>query len=211
MTDSYQHQDKDGIHALDDNLQARRWGGFAPTRGFPLSIDTGNLGAADTLLLGDGAALVNGTHYPLAQQSVGLSTAPDGDVDRWDLIGLDATGSVVIDEGEPEIPDPVGVRFTARKRPSPPDLYSSDIATETPLWLVYVEGGSESIDSTHLVDRRSTVDFVARQAHAAGVAVKTYIQSGETATVKGGHSMVVVGPYDVEGELTVEGRLRVID
>jgi hypothetical protein len=52
--------------------------------------------------------------------------------------------------------------------------------------------------------------LTAGRLEAGGALSRTGVAAGESLTVPDGYSLVVDGPYDLDGELTVDGRMRVL-
>ena len=42
------------------------------------------------------------------------------------------------------------------------------------------------------------------------VGTRHYVPSGDSETIPEGYSEVVVGPYDLDGELTIEGKMEIL-
>lgn len=156
MVDSFQFEDGEGLHALDENQQARRGDGYGvvdPGSGAcKVTAKNQTLGQTDTLAVAAGDVLVNGTKYSVSQQDVGLDAANPSDP-RRDVVYVDNNGNVQVAKGTPEAPDPSGQNLSRFEffRPAPADLSGTVGAVLAEVW---VPAGASSVDSADIRDRR---------------------------------------------------------
>lgn len=174
-----QMRDGYGIQAFDWNNQWRKLDGYGIITGGTVTVNTGTLGTGgSTLSLEATTALVNGTEHSVAGQTIDIRT---GDTDpRWDIVAIDSTGAVTVNEGVPETAisgGDMGVTHRDAERPAPDDLADENI---TPLALVWVPDGAAEITSSDLfdvgVDSRIHVDQL---VGAGGISATDYIVGEE--------------------------------
>lgn len=156
MVDSWQVQDGQGLHALDENQQLRLADGYGviDPGGGACAVTANNqtLGQSDTLSVAQGDVIVDGTSHSLSQTAVGVDAANPTDP-RRDVVYVDGTGALQVAKGTPESTEPVGQNLSRFEffRPAPPDLSGT---TATVLAEVWVAAGASSVETADIRDRR---------------------------------------------------------
>lgn len=146
----------DGAQALDIGTLYKLVRGNGVLSGLDVTINSGDLDAADTLSVASGTALVDGTEHSVSATTVGITSATDNP--RKDVIYVDGTGAVDVAEGQEAEPLPVddetgqhAIREHAYA-PSPPDL--SGMAA-VPVYEIWVDASSTTLESADVyLDRR---------------------------------------------------------
>ncbi|MDT3434681.1 hypothetical protein [Haloarcula sp. 1CSR25-25] len=153
---SYTIDDGDGGTALDENQQHYRGDGIGvvdPAGGdLAVSVNTGALGSTDTLSVAAGDAYIQGTTHTLGSQSIGLDGA-NGTDPRRDVVYVDTTGSLQVENGTPEAtaPDDSNLYRFEYFRPAPADLSETVACVLAEVW---VPAGATSVTSSDIRDRR---------------------------------------------------------
>lgn len=152
----------DALHSLDWNNTERTLHGFGVTDGCDVTINTGTLGTGnDALSVASGSAVVDRVSHNVSSQAVSLAGADD--LPRWDVVGVDTSGSVVVLSGTPEEAQIDGETTTETHRSVHKPIPPFD-ATITPLALVWIGANAGSVDSGDLFDVRVPTDV-----HAASI------------------------------------------
>jgi len=97
--------------------------------------------------------------------------------------------------------------------PASPGTYYSNPSDNDTIELTLPDGAFTDIYAeTGDIDVLNTEELSATQGGAARldmVGARHSVPSGESVTIPEGFSEVVVGPYDLDGELTVNGRMEI--
>lgn len=147
-------RDGTGQQALDILQQLKRLEGTAVINGLSVSAGSGM-----DVSVSQGSALINGQIVEYPGGSVTLS---DGDPNkpRKDLVMIDSSGTVFVEEGVPEDPKPGSESDTFDlQRPAPSDLEG---VSGTVLSEVFVGSGATAIQGADYVrDRRLSAEITA--------------------------------------------------
>lgn len=155
VDETYILEDGDGIQAFDRNVKARSLHGYGVATGGAVSINTGTLGSGNSALsVASGEAIVAHSTVAISSQAVDL---PGSDsLPRWDLVGVDSTGSVVVRSGTPEEAqidgDPTDLIRRKVQKPVPPSVVDSNELTA--LAFVWIPADASSITADDLFDVR---------------------------------------------------------
>lgn len=196
-------QDREGNQAIDENIKAASNHGFSVAHGCEVNVESGNLGAPDTIFVSDGALLVNGEHFTIKGEPT-FRLRPAENFPRWDVVYVDETGTIQIEEGEEEPREPQKAERTAVKRPAPPDMSET---VGTVLAICWIRAGSNFLGSDDIITRRSEGDHMLHRTQATGLLQKQTLPQGETLHVPEDHVMQVTPPYNLDGTLELDGTL----
>jgi hypothetical protein len=136
-----------GLHV---NVERKARRGYAVDTGGTVSINSGNLDAADTLTVKATDYWFGGQPVSAAAQSVGIDGG-DGDP-RKDVVFLDGNGDAQVAKGTPApvSTDQQGVTRFATYRPTAPDLEATDAVILAEVW---VPAGADAIAANDVEQR----------------------------------------------------------
>jgi len=219
---SYTIDDGDGGAALDENQQHYRGDGVGvidPAGGdLAVTINTGALGSTDTLSVAAGDAYIQGTTHSVGSQTIGIDGA-NGTDSRIDVVYVDASGDLQVENGTPEATDPDDPNLSRFEfyRPAPPDLSNT---VGCALAQVWVPAGATSLTAPDIDDRRmralqadSVAEDLATQSElnshesdpdihhtqpSAGTGLTSGFDIQERVHYEPGHTLIPNGQDDVE-------------
>lgn len=211
MPANFAVKDLEGLQALDYNQQVAQNDGHSVVSGCEVTINTGNIGKGNAALsISAGEALVGGKSVTVNAQSVDVPAANDS-APRKDIVYIDDMGAPQVKKGTAEPQDPASAdpAVTETERPAPHHWEDYD-TLGPPVCIVWVGDSADAVKSYHLDDRRMFADSVRWRVMAGGVMSRTDIDAGMHLTIPTGYSDVVTAPYEVDGTVTVEGRLKIL-
>lgn len=148
---SNQYSIGESWQALYPNIQEKARRGFSVASGCAVSVNTGTLGATDTISISSGRIWFGGSSVDVTSQNTGID-ASDPDLPRKDVVYLDNTGTVQVAKGTASAtPSEQAASRFEYYTPEPPDLNGTDAVVLAEIW---VQGGSSSITSGDIADRR---------------------------------------------------------
>lgn len=155
VDEAYSLETGDSIQAFDRNVAVRSLHGYGIVTGGEVTLNTGQLGSGNnTLSVASGEAMVALSTVDIPAQSVDLPGADE--LPRWDLVGIDSTGTIVVRSGTAEEAQIDGnstdeIRRTVHK-PVPPSVFEPDELTV--LALVWIPASATDITSDDIFDVR---------------------------------------------------------
>lgn len=199
MTDIQQIDE--GAQALDHNLIRKLLGGSGVVPGvgseLAVSVNTGTLGASDTLTVAAGDARVAGTEGSVASTSVGIDQASSDP--RKDVVYIDSNHAVQVAKGTEAAARPANATGRDTFDPAPPDLSAT---TAAPLAEVWVDPAASTVAAGDVTDRRLLSEVDVSDVVAASATVAGTVDAGTVSLDD--NEEVVIGTGD-DGALLFDG------